>query len=97
MKHAERSQHILKSAMKLATSHGYENISRDSIAVHAGVSAALVSHYFGTMKLLRRAIIGEAIRARNLTVLMQGIVAKDRRACSIADDLRREVIESMMS
>lgn len=91
-----RQQQILTAALKLAVTHGYENVTREALADRCNVSPALISHYFGTMALLRRAMMGEAITTANLTVLLQGIAAKDKRACSISDELRARVMQHVM-
>lgn len=91
-----RQQQILTAALKLATTHGYENVTREALADKCGVSPALISHYFTTMALLRRAVVGEAIRVENLTVLLQGIAARDKRACGISDELRARVMTHAM-
>lgn len=91
----DRQQQILDATMKIARLRGYTNVSREAISDAAGVSPALVSHYFGTMPKLKRAVIGEAIRLRDVIILVQGIANKDKRACGISDDLRAEVIASM--
>ena len=92
-----RQQQILTAALKLAVTHGYTNVTREALADRCHISPALVSHYFGTMALLRRAIIGEAIRTENLDIILQGIAAKDTRACGISDELRVRVMQHAMN
>lgn len=96
MKPNDRQLQILTMALKLATTHGYMNVTREVLADRCGVAPALVNHYFGTMKKLRRAVIGEAIRTEALAVLLQGIAARDPRACGISDALRVRVMQHAM-
>lgn len=70
MRH-EIKQSILTAAIKLAIPKGYNKISRDEIAEEAGCAPSVVSYHFGTMKSLRRAILGEAKRLNVTEVLVQ--------------------------
>lgn len=96
MKQTDKQQLILTTAVKLAAIQGYMHITREALSDRCGVAPSLVSHYFGTMVQLRRAIIGEAIRTENLAVLLQGIAGKDKRACGISDELRMRVMTHAM-
>jgi AcrR family transcriptional regulator len=89
-------QTILTAALQLARRHGYTNVTRCQIAALSGCTSTLVPHYFGTMPQLRRAIMGEAIRTRDLTVIAQGLIAKDVRAMNLPDELKREALESLL-
>lgn len=76
----ERRQTILSAALQVAVTCGYLRVTRDAIAAAAGCSPALVSFYLGTIPQTQRAIMGEAIRTRNLRVIAQGLSHGDRRA-----------------
>jgi AcrR family transcriptional regulator len=76
----DRRQVILSAALRLAADVGYLRVTRDAVALAAGCSPALVSHWLGTMPQMHRAIMGEAIRTRNLRVIAQGLAHGDRRA-----------------
>jgi AcrR family transcriptional regulator len=80
MQQSNRRQTILSAALRVATDLGYLRATRDDIALAAGCSPALVSHYLGTMKQTQRAIMGEALRVCNLRVIAQGLAHGDRRA-----------------
>lgn len=92
-----RPAEIMSAAMKLARQHGYMSVSREQIAAAAKCSPATVSHVFGTMPQLRRAIMGEAIRLRDAVVVSQGIAVRDVRAMKVDDELRRIAAESMIA
>ena len=84
----DRKATILVAACDAAARFGFAKFSRDSVATMAGVSPALVSHYFSTMVALRRAVMGEAIRSQRLRIIAEGIVAGDRRALRADATLR---------
>ena len=93
---AVRRGDILAAALQLAVESSYNTLTREAIASRADCSHALVSSYFGTMPQMRRAIMGEAIRTRNLIVIAQGLSAKDTRAMGLDDALKREAAESLL-
>ncbi len=92
----DRQPAILHAAMTLSRRHNYAKISREAIAGAAQCSPALVSSYFGTMPKLRRAIMGEAIRVRDLAIIAQGLAARDKRALGAPEELRRLAVDSLM-
>ena len=91
----ERRGEIMSAALRLAAESSYVTVTREAIASSAGCSNALVSAHCGTMQQLRRAIMGEAIRTRNLTVIAQGLSAKDPRAMGLDDELKREAVATL--
>jgi len=70
---------ILAAALKLSIAKGYNRLSRDEIAIEAGCTPSLISYHFGTMKKLRRAILGEAKRLKVESVIKQGEEAQESR------------------
>lgn len=96
MTNKDRKHSILAAALELAADHGFEKITRDQIAARAECATGLVSLYLGTMVQLRRAVMSEAIRTRNLNVLAQGLVAKHPKAEAAPDDLKREAVASIL-
>jgi AcrR family transcriptional regulator len=67
----KRKQQILSVAIRLAIKIGYANLSRDIVAKSCKVSPALVSRYFPTVELLKRAVIREALRTNNMPIAAQ--------------------------
>jgi AcrR family transcriptional regulator len=59
---AARRQQILATARRLVESGQIEQISVEAVAEHAGVSAGLLFHYFGTQRKFRQAVIEEIAR-----------------------------------
>lgn len=92
----KRKQQILTAAVTEARQHGYRNVTREAIAQRAGCAAGLVSHYFGTMVDLKRAIMSEAIRTRELRIVAQGIADGHPKAKRAPDDLKLEALKYLM-
>ena len=91
----DRRQAILSAALRLAETVGYLRVTRDAVALAAACSPALVSHWLGTMPQMHRAIMGEAIRTRNLRVIAQGLAHGDRRARNAPLKLREAAAASL--
>lgn len=93
---ALRKEHILNSAIELAETEGYNNISRDAIAEKAGITGSLVSQYF-TMSGLRIELMEQAVNTENLTVIAQGIINKHPRIKFISEALKKKAIKHITS
>ncbi len=91
----ERTAQILAAALKLAMRAGYTRITREAIAAAAGVSPGLVTHHMGTMEQLRRDVMREAIRAKCLPVIAQGVVARDRHALKAPRELQQKAFSAL--
>lgn len=96
---ARRKKQILDAALKLANSIGYSHVSRDKIAPlvgnDGGIAVGTISHHFGTMAQFRRALMRYAIEKKNITVIAQGLAAKDRHAQKAPDDLKKKALASL--
>ena len=67
-------RHILDAAVRVLSEHGPEASGLKEVAAAAGVSHALVTHYFGTYEALVEAAVGEAmakLRERLLGQIMK--------------------------
>lgn len=98
----DRRASILDAAVTLAAHTGYNRVTREAIATAAGCSPALVSHTFGTIQALRRAIMGEAIRLARahgepaaLAIIAQGLAVGDNRATHLPGDIRQRAAASL--
>ena len=91
----DRKREILGHALIAARQVGYQHIDRGTIARRAGCTSTLVSHYFGTISNMRRAIMGEAIRVGDLDIIAQGLVAKDPRALGLKGELKTAAANRM--
>lgn len=92
MKPEDRRDDILGVALTVAEKYGYNHMSREQIAKEAMCSAGLVTHYWKSMILLRRAVMRRAVRDGNVTVLAQGIGAGDPNAKKAAPEHKKKAI-----
>ena len=60
----EKQHALLLSAQTLIAAHGYSSVSTAKIALHAGVSEALIFRHFGSKKGLASAVLVEGEKAR---------------------------------
>ena len=95
-KDTDKKRHLLKCAMTEARHHGYANVTREAIAQRATCAPGLVSFYFGTMPELKRAIMSEAIRTRELRIVAQGIADGHPKAKRAPEELRVAALQSLM-
>lgn len=86
---------MLNAALTLATRHGYQNVTRKQIADVIGVAESLVSHHFGTMANLRRALVRHAIAQECLVVVGQAIAARDPHARRVPPALKMNALQSL--
>ena len=86
-------QQLLTAAVEVAAETHYLKVNRDQIAARVGVTSPLVQYYWKTMGHLKRAVVGEAIRCENLTVLAQAVGAGDSRVSDLDPELKSRVID----
>jgi len=91
----DRKQQILTAALCLAMGVGYQSVTREAIADACGVSHALVNLYFRVMPELKAAVMVEAVRVSNLTVIAQGLVARDPAVADLDPKLKRKALASI--
>lgn len=92
LKPEERREEILNAAVRVAERDGFINMTRDNIAIAAGVSMGLVNHHFGTMVQLKRAVMRAAITREILCIIAEGIITKDKTALKVNEDLRKRAL-----
>jgi AcrR family transcriptional regulator len=90
-KPADRTRELLDTALHVAAADGWANLTRDAIAVAAGVSPALVSARLGTMAATKRAVMREAVRREVLPVVAEGLALRDAHAMRASDELKGRV------
>lgn len=83
-----RREHLLAVAVSLSKDHGYNKITRETIAEKAGVSVSLITKNFGTMNQLKRDIMRVALRKEIPEIIAQGLVNGDKRALKAPADLK---------
>lgn len=86
----DRAASLLAVAVSLAHRKGWHSLTHESIATAAGVSPSLVKLRLGPIGTLRRAVMREAVRQRQVRVVAQGLAAGDRTARTADAALRRE-------
>jgi len=85
---ALRKESILAAAVDMAKEDSYLRVTRDSVAIRAGVSVGLVSRYFGTMTQLRRDIMRYAVREGLAEIVAQGLANGDDHAKKAPAELK---------
>lgn len=91
-----RRKSIIESAILLSKIHGYNKVTRDQIADHAGVATGTINSHFGTMLKLRRDIMRAAIAGQVLEIIAQGLSHNDPHAKKAPPGLKRKAIESLI-
>jgi AcrR family transcriptional regulator len=91
-----RSQQIIDAAMKLSEKKGYQNVMRSEIASEAGCATGLVSHYYGTMSQLKRAVMRHAVETENLTVIAQGLAERDKHALKADEEVKKAAVATLI-
>lgn len=91
-----RRDAVLAAAINLATRDGFAHITRDGVAKQAGVGAGTVNLYYGTVPQLKRDVMRFAVRNEVLSVIAQGIAARDPQAMKAPDELKRRALDSLM-
>ena len=87
---------ILAAAVAEAVQVGYQNVTREGIAQRADCAPGLVSFYFGTMVCMKRSIMSEAIRTRQLRIVAQGIADGHPKAKRAPLELRQAAVQALM-
>lgn len=71
LKPKERKELIYAAAFTVCHKVGLSSATREAIAKEAGVTEGLVSHYFNTMKQLRRSVARKAMHDMEPVILSQ--------------------------
>lgn len=91
-----RKDAILEAAVALALAEGLSSVRLIPVAERAGVTNGLVSHYFGTVKQLHRAVIRHAIHNETLPIIAQALASGDSEARKAPDELKQRALASLM-
>jgi len=91
-----RKDAILEAATALALDDGLCAVRLIPVAQRAGVTNGLVSHYFGTVKQLHRAVVRHAIHAEILPIVAQALAAGDSDARKAPDELKQRALASLL-
>lgn len=88
----DRREQILDAAVGMAKDVGFQKITRDGVAIRAGVAMGLVTRYFGTMCQLRRAVMRSAVKNEVISVIAEGLAVGDPHAKKAGSELKARVI-----
>jgi len=90
-----RKDHILRTALVAAKEVGYTSVTRNILSARAKVSPGLITHYFGTMEQLKRAVMRAAISLEVLEVIAQGLSMGDKNAQKASDELKARAAKTL--
>ena len=82
--------------MELALTDGLCAVRLIPVAQRAGVTNGLVSHYFGTIKQLHRAVVRHAIHREILPIVAQALASGDSDARKAPDELKQRALGSLL-
>ena len=92
-----RKDEILAAALVLAASTHYTRVTREAIAGAVTIKGPAIQYHFGTMSQLRRELMRAAVKQRVLSVVAQGLLARDEHAERADTALREEAVAYAMS
>ena len=87
---------ILTAAFDLASNIGIDVMTRDQVAIHAGVALGNVSNHFKNMGNLRHAVMRKAIQCEQLNIIATGLARGDSVACEAPEELKRRALETLV-
>jgi len=88
-----RAEQLAKIALRLATESSYIQVTRDDVAKVAGVVPGVVNYSIGGAADLRNAIIIQAIRDENITVLAQALALRHPEAINAPRLLKARAVQ----
>jgi AcrR family transcriptional regulator len=96
MKPDERRQQILSAALIIAERDGYNALTRDGIALEAGVATGLVNHVYSTMAKLRNNVMRAAVHRELKPIIAQGLAQGDEIAHQAPEWLKRASLDLLL-
>jgi AcrR family transcriptional regulator len=91
----DRKEQLLAVALTEARKIGYSRVTLQIVAQAASCAPSTVSHYFGTMTQLRRAMMRAAIKREVLEVIAQGLVDRNPQALAAPESLRASALQTL--
>lgn len=88
LKPEDRKEEIMIAAIVVAERDGFMVMRREDVAKQAKCANGSVNRYFGNMNQLRRAVMRRAVTTKNLQIIAQGIVVKDKHAMKAPPELK---------
>jgi AcrR family transcriptional regulator len=90
-----RRELILEAAMRVAEKVGYNRVTREQIALAAGVAKATVSLRLGTMEKTRQTLMKRAVAVGHAAVVAQGLALRDKYALKASEELKKRAAAHM--
>jgi len=90
---ALRYDEILSAAITLAEKIGFMEITRESVALEADASCALITRYFKTMDNLKKRVLKTAIEFERLPIIAQGLSLGKIQATELDKKLLSKVLD----
>ncbi len=87
-----RSERIGKIIGEMAR-EDFAGLTRRAIAKRAKVSEPLVTHYYGKIEHIRNSIMTNAVAARDMVIVAQGVGVRDPIAMGAPLELRKKAAE----
>ncbi len=87
---------ILETAYSMADNNGFISLTRDGVAVAAGVAQGTVNHHFKTIAELRDEVMRLAVQRTNLAIIGNGLAMGDAVAKTAPDDIKREALNTLL-
>lgn len=91
-----RREQLLHAAIEISLAIGYKEVTYKQIADRTGVSAALVTKYFPSVRHLKQLIMLRAIKKEVLEIIVQGLADKNILATTLPLELKRKAAESLL-
>lgn len=91
----DRKRQLLDVGLELAAQVGYKNVTMVALTEKAGVSRTLYHRYFSTVGQFRVDVMRAAVKQENLTVIAQGLAAKDKQALKASTELRERAAATL--
>ncbi len=92
----KRRDQILDAALEMVSQDGIQNLRRQELTEHLGISKNLINHHFGDMDALREEIVRLAVERRHLRVIGFAIAAGYATALDADDDLKEAALQSLI-
>lgn len=92
----ERRKQLLDTALEVAESVGFENMTIGKVGRCAGCTQQLVSHYYGTREELRNAVMRAAVRRSVYRVIAQGLANGHPVALAAPRKLQKESLNTLI-
>ena len=87
---------ILEVAYVMAQRDGFGSLTRDGVAVEAGVAMGTVNHHWLRMEALRDAVMQRAVEEEQLELIAQGMALGHDVAKSAPLELRTRALTTLL-